>query len=125
MNTDSTLLQRLKNTKTKELTKTEKHRCAKVEDAYDHELIKQSKNRAMLGKFLVFFVMGIFLTLGLLFIFMIFLYGRGLVGDCFKLETTILSWYEEIKTFFSNYQALIAALVTLAVGDKMKSAKEK
>ncbi|GAW86477.1 hypothetical protein bplSymb_SCF02802P017 [Bathymodiolus platifrons methanotrophic gill symbiont] len=86
MNTDSTLLQRLKNTKTKELTKTEKHRCAKVEDAYDHELIKQSKNRAMLGKFLVFFVMGIFLTLGLLFIFMIFLYGRGLVGDCFKLE---------------------------------------
>lgn len=97
----------------------------KLEDAHEEELIKQSKNRSKLGKFLSDWVIALLIISTAFATYLSAIYFIGISKDPEKLEKSLALFYSGLKTAISENQSIIAVIATLMFGDKLKNKSKK
>jgi len=118
------LLNSLNNTPIEDIAQKENKKNT-VDDAHEKEKIKKSENRTKIGGFFVNWIIGIVTVATLLLIFMTAFHVWEIIQTPEKLESTLLSTYEDLKLFVVKYQSMIAVIATLMFGDKITGKKKK
>lgn len=112
------LLEQLNKTPTSELAAKESTKN-KLADAHADELITQSKNRSILGQFIVYWLMAVLSISSFLILAMCLIDVYYLVQDQVKIEQSLRGIYSSFKQLISENKVILGVIGGLIFGNKI------